>query len=226
MSTITVGIPGDYRPFAMREAEGLCGFDVDLLRALAREIGCGVRFVETDWPAQLSALERGDFDVAAGGVTRTEERARRALLLPDYAPFTKAAIVRREEIDRFPHIDSMNRPDVRVIRNPGGTNESWVLKHLPRARLEVDPENAGIPGRIAAGEGDLMVTDLSEARWYAAHDPRLAVARTLEPMSETLFKVVMVRRELRGLHAALLEAWQSLDRSSALENLLLRWTRH
>ena len=220
MRTITVGIPGDYRPFAMREAQGLCGLDVDLLRALAREIGCGVRFVETDWPSQLAALERGDFDVAAGGVTRTEERARRALLLPDYAPFTKAAIVRREDLDRFPDVEAMNRPEVRVIRNPGGTNESWVLKHLPRARLEVDPENAGIPGRIAAGEGDRRVTDLWEARWYAAHDPRLAVARTLEPMSETLFKVVMVRRELRGLHAALREAWRALEAKGRFARIL------
>ena len=220
MRTIAVGIPGDYRPFAMREAQGLCGLDVDLLRALAREIGCGVRFVETDWPSQLAELERGDFDVAAGGVTRTEERARRALLLPDYAPFTKAAIVRRADLDRFPDVEAMNRPEVRVIRNPGGTNESWVCAHLPRASHEVDPMNARIPDRIAAGEGDLMVTDLWEARWYAAHDARLAVARTVEPLSETLFKVVMVRRELRGLHAALREAWHALEAEGRFARIL------
>lgn len=178
---LRLGVPGDYRPFAMAAEDGraweasLEGLDVDLGRALAEAAGLQLAFVRTTWPQLSADLAAGRFDAAAGGLTLTAARRAEGLFLPGYAPFRKTALVRAPLASRFRTPADMDAPDVRVIANPGGTNEKWVAAHFRRARVAIVDDNASIPGRIARGEGDVMITDAFEARWYAKNIAGLAV---------------------------------------------------
>lgn len=184
---LRIGVPGDYRPFAIAQTpledaednalwkQSLQGLDIDLGRALASATGLQCTFIRTTWPTLSSDLASNRFDAAAGGLTLTEARRAEGLFLPGYAPFRKTALVRSPMKSRFPTPADMDEPDVRVIVNPGGTNEKWVTSHFHRAHVTVVDDNASIPSRIAAGEGDIMITDAFEARWYAQNIPGLTV---------------------------------------------------
>lgn len=183
METLSIGVPGDYRPFAMATsdskqqtwASSLFGLDIDLARALAFILKIKLVFIPTSWPTLSRDLAKGKFNVAAGGLTLTAARRAEGLFLPGYAPFRKTALVRAPLASRFRTPVDMDAPDVRVIANPGGTNEKWVAAHFRRARVAIVDDNASIPGRIARGEGDVMITDAFEARWYAKNIAGLAV---------------------------------------------------
>ena len=105
--------------------------------------------VLTTWPTFMTDLAEGRFDIAAGGVSWVPERARLTDALPRYAPFAKVALIRRDSIERFQTPEDLNQPDVRVIKNPGGTNERWVDANLTRAQVATVADNATIPARIA-----------------------------------------------------------------------------
>lgn len=218
--TLRAGIPGDFRPFACRETDGLLhGHDIDLLEMLAQKAGFSVEWVETDWSSLSAGLGR-DFDVAAGGVTITPERAASGRFLPGYAPFWKTGIVRREDLSRFSGPETLDKPDVVVIKNPGGTNELWVDANLRHACIKLDADNVAIPGRIASGEGDLMITDVTEAKHYAERDERLAVLPfALTPIE---FKGVWVADDA-GLHDRLVCAWRRLHQEGILSMLSQRY---
>src|SRR5690606_9421219 len=73
--TIRVGTPGDYRPFAIKTAQGgYEGHDIDVIEAMAKQLGVKVEYVQTSWPNLLTDLASDKFDVAVGGITRTAAR--------------------------------------------------------------------------------------------------------------------------------------------------------
>jgi cystine transport system substrate-binding protein len=73
---ITVGTEGTYRPFTFHESGSgdLTGYDVEVMEAVAEELGVDVEFQETQWDAIFAGLEAGRFDVIANQVSITDER--------------------------------------------------------------------------------------------------------------------------------------------------------
>jgi cyclohexadienyl dehydratase len=76
--------------------------------------------------------------------------------------------------DSYKTLDDINQPGVRVMENPGGTNEKLAKEWLPDADITIHEGNAEIPGLIAQGEADVMITETCEAGYYAGRDERLA----------------------------------------------------
>ena len=75
---LRVGTPGDYRPFAIKDGAGYSGHDIDVVDAMAKELGVKVEYVPTTWPNLLADLKAGKFDIAVGGITRNVARMRAA----------------------------------------------------------------------------------------------------------------------------------------------------
>lgn len=74
--TLTIGTEGTYRPFSYH-ADGsgeLTGYDVDVARAVADQMGVEAKFEETQWDAIFAGLEAGRFDTIANQVSITPER--------------------------------------------------------------------------------------------------------------------------------------------------------
>ena len=73
---LTVGTEGTYRPFSFHEdgSGDLTGYDVEVITAVAEQMGVEVEFQETQWDAIFAGLEAGRFDVIANQVSITDER--------------------------------------------------------------------------------------------------------------------------------------------------------
>jgi PAS domain S-box-containing protein len=71
---LRVGINTDYPPYEFTDPTGVpCGYDVDLVRAVARVMGRSVQFVPGAWSRVREDLEQGRLDVLAG-MLYSEER--------------------------------------------------------------------------------------------------------------------------------------------------------
>lgn len=130
---IRLGTPGDYRPFAIKTDTGFAGHDIDLIETMAKELGVKVEYVPTSWPNLMKDIQSDTFDVAVGGITRNVNRMRVVAMLPGYAPFGKVALVRTADKTKFTTAESLKQPGVRVIKNPGDTNEALFYARPTRA---------------------------------------------------------------------------------------------
>ena len=73
--TLRVGL-ATFVPWAMRDRNGdLIGFEVDVAKKLAGDMGVRVEFVPTAWEGIIQALVAGRFDVIISGMSITPERA-------------------------------------------------------------------------------------------------------------------------------------------------------
>jgi cyclohexadienyl dehydratase len=175
---LRVGTTGDYRPFtALDKTSGAySGFDIDLAHSLADALGVRIEFEPTSWPKLTRDFEAGDFDIAMGGVSVTLERAKKGFFSTPYLREGKTAIARCADKDKFATLEEIDRPGVKVISNPGGTNERFDRAHLHAADIIVYPDNTTIFDKIAAGEADLMITDASETRFQQKQNPGVLCA--------------------------------------------------
>jgi len=201
---LRVGATGDYRPMSFRDpASGkYWGFDAALAEDLAHSLGVRLEYVHTTWPTLMRDTLDRKFDLALCGITVTQERKRKALMSDGYLGNGKTVLCRTEDAGRFVTLAAIDRPEVRVMENPGGLNEKFARKHLPHAVLVIHPVNEEIPGLIASGKADVMITEIMEAAYYCARDKRLAaplldapftrgqLGVLLPPGSETLLDYV------------------------------------
>lgn len=223
---IRVGTPGDYRPFAIKtDKGGYEGHDIDVIEAMAKGLGVKVEYVQTSWPNLMKDLQGDKFDVAVGGITRNAARIRYAAMLPGYAPFGKVALVRKDEASKYKSVNDLNQSSVHVIKNPGGTNEAFVLENLKQAQVSTHDKNAEIPALIAQGKGDVMITETYEALHYSKADPRLAaifVDHPLTPKNELGFLLPIDDADyLRIMRFA----WDLVDERDVLEQAEDRWLK-
>lgn len=75
--------------------------------------------------------------------------------------------------------------------NPGGLNEKFAHDYLTHATIIVHPNNEEIPGLVAQGEADVMITEITEAPWYVQNDLRLAAPLLAKPFTHSEIGVLM-----------------------------------
>jgi cyclohexadienyl dehydratase len=165
---LRVGTTGDYPPFSLLTDSGYQGIDIDMANDLAASLGVKLTLVATSWPALSRDLTDGRFDVAMSGVSRSTERQKIGFLSTPYYHGGKSPIARCKDAARFTSLEAIDNPGVRVIVNPGGTNQAFVTNNIHKAQVIVYDDNTGIFDRIIAGEADVMITDAIEVRLQAA----------------------------------------------------------
>lgn len=190
---IRVGTTADYSPFTYRVKGEYLGYDVDLARLIATELGVQVRFVPTTWSEFDRQLRSGEFDLALGGITRTLKRQTRLGFTDPTFVIGKCPLVRKEDAAIFTSLERIDRSDVVVAVNPGGTNEGYVRQHIKRARVILIEDNLAIPGLIAKKRADVMLTDNLEALKAAREDPRLAAVSPNQPWTSESLGLVTQR---------------------------------
>ena len=222
---IRVGTPGDYRPFAIKTDGGYSGHDIDVIETMAKELGVKIEYVPTSWPNLVKDLQGDKFDVAVGGITRNVNRMRIFDMLPGYAPFGKVALVRAADKAKYTSVDAMNQPTVRVIKNPGGTNEAFVLENLKAAEVSTHEKNAEIPALIAEGKGDVMITETYEALVYAKADPRLHAAFIDTPLTPPSKLGFMLPADDTDYLRVMNFVWDQLETRGALRQAADKWLK-
>ena len=175
---LRVGSTGDYKPFTfLDKANGSFeGFDIEMANEFGRALGVKIEFVPTSWPTLMKDFEAGQFDIAAGGISITLDRAKKAYFSQAYMREGKTPIARCADKDKFQTLADIDKPGVRVVVNPGGTNEKFDRANLKAAEIKVFPDNTTIFEEVVKGNADLMITDSSETRFQQKAHPGVLCA--------------------------------------------------
>jgi cyclohexadienyl dehydratase len=166
--TLRVGLTGDYAPFSLKKPDDkVVGADVTMAESLAKNLGVKLQIVHTTWKTLKPDLEADKYDIGMGGISVTPDRA----AVGDYSVAVshdgKRPIVRCADKDKYTSLAAIDKPEVKLIVNPGGTNERFAKANLTHAHLDVFPDNKTIFDQIAAGKADVMVTDGAEADYQS-----------------------------------------------------------
>jgi cyclohexadienyl dehydratase len=176
--TLRVGMTGDYLPFTFldKTTGQFRGFDVDMAEALGKALGVKVEYVQTAWPRLMKDFEADNFDIAMGGISITLDRQKKGMFSTPIMREGKTPIARCADKAKYETIADIDRPGIRVIVNPGGTNERFAKANVKSAEIKTWNDNVTIFDEIAKGDADLMMTDASETLYQQKLHPGVLCA--------------------------------------------------
>ncbi|MHC9159844.1 MULTISPECIES: transporter substrate-binding domain-containing protein [unclassified Exiguobacterium] len=107
--TLTVGTAGTLYPASFREEESdtLTGFDVELMKEVAKRLDLEIEFKETAFDNMLTSVQNGQIDVAANDISVTEDRKEKFAFSKPYKYTYGTAIVRKSDLSGIESLEDL-----------------------------------------------------------------------------------------------------------------------
>lgn len=193
------------------------GFEVDLVQALAKELGRKIEHHQFGYEALTQGLQRGDFDFVMNGLEVTPDRAARLRLSRPYYLYTLQMVV-RETDDRFTTLDDLKAKKA-IVGTMGDTAASRLLEKEGIATKYYDSQAEPYLD-LALGRTDAVLLDAPIAQYFAAPNPELKF--TGKPLALGAY-AIMFRKEDEELAQQFDAAIDRLHKSGELEQIYRKW---
>lgn len=218
--TITVAVENAYPPFNMIDeatGEGV-GWDYDAVREICKRINCVPEFKQAAWDGIFPAMQAGEYDMLADGVTITAERDEIVDFSIPYVIVGQVLLVRADETAT---LDEIKADANRLIGTQlGTTNEIVAKEHFPSERVKSFEDFGAAVLALLSKDVDGVVIDNVSALGFIEENPgKLKTAGQLTSDEELGF-VFPPGSDLReAVNAAL----QSMIEDGTLESLNKKW---
>ncbi len=218
--TVTVAVENAYPPFNyLDEATNEpIGWDYDAVREICARINCTPDFREASWDGIFPAMNAGEFDWLADGVTVTPERAEIVDFSIPYVIVRQVLLVRENETAT---LDEIKADPGRIVGTQiGTTNEIVAKEHFPDERVNSFEDFGAAVLATISGDIDGVVIDNVSADGYMDAEPgRLKILGELASDEELAFVFPPGSDLVEPVNAAL----ESMRADGKLEEINLKW---
>ena len=134
---IRVGM-STFVPWAMKDKKGqLVGFEIDVAKKLAQDMGVEIEFIPTAWSGIIPALLTGKFDVIIGGMGITPTRNLKVNFTMPYDFSGMSLVAHQKKANGFSKIEDFNKKEVTIAARMGTTAEQAARKFMPKAEIKL-----------------------------------------------------------------------------------------
>ena len=185
--TLRVGDCLSFAPFGFYDKDNNPdGYDVDLAKALAKEMGVKLEMVNTTSANRIPNLQTNKVDVVFCNFTRNLDRAKEITFTNPYVVASEAMLVRKNSGIQSAH--DMAGKTIATVK--GSTNGDEVRNLGIKVNIqEYDSSQAAILA-VKQGQADAMIEDNNFLAYQAKLDPTLAVTyEALVPLEYNAFAV-------------------------------------
>lgn len=173
-------------PWAMRNKKGeLVGFEIDVARQLASDMGVKVEFVPTRWSGIIPALIAGKFDVIIGGMSVTPQRNMKINFTNPYYYSSQGLLANRKKAGNFT-LQDFNSPKVTIAARLGSTAALAARKNFPLARLRLFDDEPSAVQEVRNGRVYAMIGSQPLPAQMAAENPKIFKAFNRQLMKEPI----------------------------------------
>jgi polar amino acid transport system substrate-binding protein len=180
--TLRVGVTL-FAPWATRGADGeLMGFEVDVARQLAADMGIKAQLLAYDVDRLVPALEAGEIDVIAAGLTITPERALHVNFSQPYAESGIALATHLERTAKVTDIGAFDSEEYTIGAVEGSVGMQLARRLWPRARVRAFASVETATEALLAGEVHGYVEDEPVPTFLALENPGVIDVPTTRPL--------------------------------------------
>lgn len=145
-------------PWAMQDKKGeFIGFEIDVARRLAQDMGVKVQFEPTQWSGIIPALLSGKFDIIIGGMSIQPQRALKVNFTIPYEYSGMSIVADRLKAGRFTSLADFDRPEIVLAIRQGTTAVDVAKKFMPRAQLRLFDQEAQTIQEVLGGRAHAVV---------------------------------------------------------------------
>jgi polar amino acid transport system substrate-binding protein len=158
--TLKVGMDPTYMPFEMTNKRGeIIGFEVDILKAMAKSMGVKLELVSTGYDGIIPALLTDKFDMIGSGMTLTQERNLRLNFSEPFIVVGQTLLIRKELEGTIKSYKDLNNEKYRITSKLGTTGEMVAKKLIAKAKYHgYDNEQEAVLD-VVNGKADAFIYD-------------------------------------------------------------------
>ena len=145
-----------FTPWAFKGKDGkLIGFEMDVAKKLAKDMGVTPEFISYDWKKLIPALNEGNIDVIVAGMSITPERALKVNFSMPYATSGVSLATHLEGTKHIKSVKELNHPSIKIGVIAETVSEDLARRVFKKASIVVfqtsnEAEDAIVSGKIQA----------------------------------------------------------------------------
>ncbi|QQR38092.1 amino acid ABC transporter substrate-binding protein [Devosia rhizoryzae] len=202
---LRIGTEGTYAPFTFHDASGeLVGFDVEIGRAIAEQLGVEAQFVEGPWDGLIAGIDANRYDVVINQVGINEERQAKYDFSEPYIA-SKAALVVKDDNTDITSFESLS----------GKTSAQSLTSNFGKLAQSYGAELVGTEGfdqsiaLVIQGRADATINDSLSFFDFKTQQPDAPV-KVVATAEDADYSGVILAKNKPELLAAINEALEAI----------------
>lgn len=161
---LKVGTDAAFAPFEFQDEQSkeYVGFDIDLIKAVGKQMGAEVQVQNMNFDGLIPGLEGGNIDVAIAGMSITEERTKKVNFSKPYYQSGLTVVVRSDN-NTIHGFNDLEGKKIAVQIGTTGANEAKKVKNATVREFNNAPEAFM---ELKAGGVDAVVNDMPVNAYY------------------------------------------------------------
>jgi ABC-type amino acid transport substrate-binding protein len=181
---VDISVPPEVSPSALQRVQG---FDVDVMRALARHLRVRPRIVPTAWPDLEVGLLAGRFDIILSAWTPRPDTPEDITATTAYHDWGLLMVVRQDD----PRVRTVADLDGLIVGHYRDPAVEKPLQAMGHGTYQVADSSAALFRQLKAGTVDAVIFDSLYVRWRVSRDPALRIVG--EPLNRLGYHVGVSR---------------------------------
>ena len=158
---LTVATSPDYPPFENLEGDEYVGFDIELAKAIAAELGLGCEFKTLQFDGIIPGIQAGgQADMGISGISVDPERAEQVDFSDAYYVDNLAVAVMKDgEITVENATEALNQEGVVIAVQSGTTGEVYIQENFPNATVQAYGNSTDCFAAMQSGQAVAVCTN-------------------------------------------------------------------
>lgn len=147
-----------FKPWAMKDKNGeFVGFEIDVAKRLANDMGVKAHFIPTKWDGIIPALLTGKFDIIIGGMGITPKRNLKVNFSDPYEFSGMSIVANKKAAPDKSSLKDFNTESTKVSVRLGTTAEKAAKNFLPNAKILMFSDEAASIQELLNGKVACLV---------------------------------------------------------------------
>lgn len=217
---LRIGTNADFAPFEFQDENGSTeyqGFDMDLIRAIAKEMGYKADIQNVNFDGLIPAMESGNIDIIASGMTINDERKNQVDFAdPYYTSGLTIVVPNGSDIKGFADLQG-KRIAVQI-----GTTSHEEAQKIEGAEVKALNSSADTFMELKAGNVDAVINDLPVNDYYIHKTGATDVTRLEEKLTSEEYGFAMKKGNTE-LQEKVNAALKTLKENGEYDKIYEKW---
>lgn len=218
---LRVGCETAFAPFTYTDHGELIGFDLDLIRAMAKTQGYEVEVRPLPFDGVIPALMTDNIDLIISGFTITPERAQKVDFSDPYYRCGLTFLVRKEDADKFNTLEDLK--DEELCLQLGTSGSVFVQKQLPNAKVKHFNSPPETYLELTNGGCRAVINDRPVNDFYLAHTRNTNVVSKDITSADSEYYGIAVRKGNQEMLDLINTALKAVEENGEFERISNEW---
>ena len=218
---LIVGTSADYPPYEwhlVQDGEDkIIGFDIDIARVLADELGVELEVLDMDFDGLIPALSTGKIDMIIAGMNPTVERKQSVDFSDIYYTQKDALVIKSEDAEDFRSEDDLKKASLATQK--ATIQEAYLLENFPDAEIKAVPKLNTAVLYLVTGKADAVLMVETVARRYVEENEGLEIA-DFDVASTPNESAIAVAKDSEDFLDAVNDILDEMEDSGKIEELI------